>query len=256
MNTAIATKLSDMEWSKPVQCGQNKCFVASRTNQTTGYLIARGAYTLKEMKKGCELEARMAKKYGTTPLTLQNNQQQSSPVMAFWNLSDAMLDVLKDYGPPKKSLPIVVTPVKKVPSPNLLVKLQNDGPKWTKKRIPKFARLLRRQYYGRMEQFRDTFAQEIKRLMQIVRDPKYLHLMMDFQFLLGTDGRIYYIDFERAALSKHPPVSAFKQRYKNLEASLQRMLFWLTENDDDTFAKLEDDAFSIESDDADDDATS
>jgi hypothetical protein len=270
-NTAIATKLServgmpfsDMHWSRQndddntpaISCGQHKCFVPSRTNQSMGYLIGRGEHSYREMRKGCELEARMARKYGITQLTIH------SP-MTFWNLTDDfpyMADLLRDYGPPKKSKSIFVTAVLKVPTPHLLVKLHGNGPVQTKLKIPEFARRLRSEnrWNGQsLQTFRRTFHTEVERLLRIVRDPNHLNLMLDFQFLLDTSGRIFYIDFERASVQKHPPVSAFQERYANLEASLQRLSFWLTENEDESFAELEEDVFCIECDeDEDDDAT-
>ncbi|KAL3904286.1 MAG: hypothetical protein SGILL_010126, partial [Bacillariaceae sp.] len=123
-----------------------------------------------------------------------------------------------------------------------------DAVKHLKRDIPDFARLLREKFdtATAMQEFRQAFQKESKRMLQILEDPKHLHLIRDFQFMLSKEARVYHIDFERGALKYMGKVGAYKTRLDNLKWNLERLLYWLTENEDYTFQELKDEVFCME----------
>ena len=159
--------------------------------------------------------------YGIPKLSLERFQKVQ-------NVSDYMTEFLVLYGHTiETSQPMYVQKAIRVPEPNLLVSSTPTKRDHMKRDIPHFASLINET--GRTEQFKMQFQNETRKLLHILHDPAQQWLLKDFQFLLTTNGTLYYLDFDRGYfrhnVDKH---GTMEDMIGNVNITMNRLLYWLT----------------------------
>lgn len=158
-----------------------------------------------------------------------------------------MRHVLKRYGQVTihddynyNRIPLIIQRIARLPPPpTLLIGLGGKQLDMIQQ-LERFAQEIRRTQ--QTEAFTRQFEMETARLTKILNDPSgdNEYLLFDFQFMLDTAGRFFYIDLDRGLKGK------LKECKKCLDISslapgMEKLLFWLTQATSEDFLQLQQD---------------
>jgi hypothetical protein len=196
----------DMDWSQgnPVGCGFHKCFFASSTNSSLGYLVSVGGEELlQDRKQAFQIEQDLVAKYGIPTVSVEAPHVVPHVDDGIHTILDAYSHIKngKRYSDSvfrqrmgNQTNTLNVQQVWKVPEPNLLVGFL--GPKLLamQKNLPEFVKQIRRNNHNSL--FRAQFPREIQRNQDIVSDPEYASFLCDYHAIVTTTGKMYFIDMD------------------------------------------------------------
>ena len=185
---------ADFDLSKgyAFNCGINKCFYPSRTDEKLGYLVANTSQ-YRQMKNAHKLEEDLVEEFGIIPLSKSIERIDGiTPEMAY-----VLSKYTRQWGYQKQHLTfrletqnIVLQRVHKVPSPSLTCAFTPRKGGSMLQRMPEFIKQI-----PDPAAFAKQFLIEQDRTYKIMK--AYSQLLDDFQFILDTSGHLYHIDLDR-----------------------------------------------------------
>jgi hypothetical protein len=176
-------------------CGIRKCFYASKTNQSVGYLVASKS-EYKQMKAAYQLETTLSQDFGTVRLGI-------GPPFKAKIANYDVLSILKQYtrqwgykeqeqilSSDEKLTIVAVQRVWKAPEPSLTVAFTPRKGGSMLQKFPWFVEQI-----SDPKQFYRRFRTEQRRTIQVLS--KYSQLLDDFQVMIDSRGNFYHIDLDR-----------------------------------------------------------
>ena len=208
---------SDMDWSEGhATCGSHKCFYRSRTQPTMGYLVAR-RNSWDAMHQVYSLEEELHQQFGIQRISLEE------PTVL--GISHDQLRILKKYvfqpGRTHESrvywsedTQVTVQKVNIVPSPYMFLGTKPKNYEATRAAVADFRPLI-----PDPKAFSRQFLLELDRMEKILIS--HQDLIKDFQVLIDTQGRFYWIDLDRIQE---------KDRYIQTSLSLEQQVAVVSRN--------------------------
>ena len=226
----------DFDLSTRASCGASKCFLASASNSSLGYLVVDDAAMSQEknmsvfdaMSIAWKTANMIQEKYGAKHYLLQPPQKIVVTDQLAIQLHNLVYQPAlegtkraKQQSLFRNSTSIIVQKVLKAPSPILVLGCAWENKELTKRDVINFAPLILDK-----PSFNQRFGDEIKRVQTILNDN--LKLSIDFQAIVDLEGNLFHIDLDGSIYFDHMPLVWFNAYRATCITFLDEMKYVMT----------------------------